>query len=855
MVFPLNTKENPGVSQVGGKAKSLIKSRLAGFNVPDGFVLSVQFFKEWTDQVKSTGLWQKFLQEKNRETCDALLEFAGRLCFTSEQAAVLKIFAEKMPQNELFAVRSSSPQEDLTLTSFAGQYQTFLGVALPELEKKITDAYSSMFDFRVVEYKQQNNLPVDDPGIAVIVQQQIKSEISGISFSLNPENNAFDEVLINAGFGLGETIVSGQITPDSYIVDKLTNKILSKKITHKDFALHIKNGGGTMEEKNPDPEMQVLSDADILRVTALAAGCEKHYGKPMDIEWALEKGELFLLQARPITTYNPLFPELITKPGEPKKLYLDLILLTQGFSEPLSVLGLDIWGRMMDTTKQGTMPQGEGGYVVNAAGREYSVISNMAKGMGKGVFRMIQSYELPIREVFKSIDLKQEYMPAKKTPEMKQAARDTIKMGLRLAPCLIAGLLNPEKQAICFENFAEETYRYFTIGMLKEGDFSELVNCGNRRFADLCSEYLRVALSGQLSLNKLNKLFKAQGAADLVSLLAAGLPTNPTALMGQKILELASQKELQETASKEEFARKVSEGSYSESFMEIYRAFMQRFGARGIKEVDIATSRISEDPQIFFEQLKAMDIQQNNLVDLKERKKRAYANLLETARSMGKEKTFVMHAQRLELLGYREVPKDLLVVMVAELRKRALDLGRKFSAQGRLDSPEQIFDLSIDQVSEAESNPGLDLYSLRERNLLPRQAAAHVKPRNWPKIVDSRGRIFRYLRVKEDGDLAGEPISPGTVRGYARVLNSPYDKPLKRGEILVTRATEPSWTPIFIHAAGVVLEIGGPLQHGAIIAREYGIPCVSGIDEATNLIHDGDMLEVDGSAGLVKIIR
>jgi phosphohistidine swiveling domain-containing protein len=227
---------------------------------------------------------------------------------------------------------------------------------------------------------------------------------------------------------------------------------------------------------------------------------------------------------------------------------------------------------------------------------------------------------------------------------------------------------------------------------------------------------------------------------------------------------------------------------------------------------------------------------------------------LELAKLRGKEKQFVGNAQRYMLqLGFRESPKYMFVVMIGELRKRALALGRQFASLGRLDSPEQVFDLTVDQVSEAETDPGLDLQALREKNFAPRRAVAHVK--DWPKIVDSRGKIFRYVRPAGTGDLAGEAISPGVVRGKAKVLASPYEKPLEKGEILVTRATEPAWTPVFINAAGVVLEVGGPLQHGAIIAREYNLPCVSGIHGATDLIKDGDMLLVDGTNGLVKIIN
>jgi rifampicin phosphotransferase len=341
---------------------------------------------------------------------------------------------------------------------------------------------------------------------------------------------------------------------------------------------------------------------------------------------------------------------------------------------------------------------------------------------------------------------------------------------------------------------------------------------------------------------------------EAVGLLSAASPTNPTAQMGRKMFELAAFPELQDTATEAEFLHKLESGGYSKEFMDAYADYMERFGARGFKEIDVAVPRTTENPGAFYRQLKALNIGQNNESALKERKQAAYRQLLELARRRGKEKRFVRSAQRyMTQLGFREAPKYMFVTMIGELRKKALALGRQFAAQGRLAAPEQIFDLTVAQVSGAETNPALDLRALREKNLGPRRAVAHIK--DWPKIVDSRGKIFRYIRPSEAGDLAGEAISPGVVRGKAKVLASPYEKPLEKGEILVTRATEPAWTPVFINAAGVVLEVGGPLQHGAIIAREYNLPCVSGINGATGLIKDGDLIEVDGTSGLVKLIR
>ena len=203
--------------------------------------------------------------------------------------------------------------------------------------------------------------------------------------------------------------------------------------------------------------------------------------------------------------------------------------------------------------------------------------------------------------------------------------------------------------------------------------------------------------------------------------------------------------------------------------------------------------------------------------------------------------------------------------MLALFRERALAVGEKFVSEGRVDSKEQIFDLTIEQVALAEANDdGSAPHDLRpwiESNTLPIKQVEHV--RNWPTVIDSRGKIIRgtHKRKTLDGGqendslLLGDPIAPGTVKGRAKVLLEPYEKPLERGEILVARFTEPSWTPIFINASAVVMEIGGPLQHGAIIAREYGIPCVSGLHDATKKIQDGDLIEVDGSSGTVNVIE
>ena len=194
--------------------------------------------------------------------------------------------------------------------------------------------------------------------------------------------------------------------------------------------------------------------------------------------------------------------------------------------------------------------------------------------------------------------------------------------------------------------------------------------------------------------------------------------------------------------------------------------------------------------------------------------------------------------------------ENMVVVIFAKLHDICLEIADVWVKEGRLDQAYDIFDLKAAEIARAQKDPSFDLRIAREKNL-----SGYLTMKEWPLVIDSRGKIYKPTLDDKDGDFVGDAIAPGKVTGYAKVLHAPYEKPLHFGEILVARATEPSWTPIFTNAAGVVMEIGGPLQHGGIIAREYGIPCVSGLMGIMDIIKDGDLLEVDGSNGVVKILE
>ena len=858
MIHPFSANDAPSLGEVGGKARSLIEATAAGFKVPAGFVLDVDFFQPWLDEVRAGAAWHAFLESgagDTRDACAAVKAACAPLTLTGGQRAELDDALGTLNADHCLAVRSSSPEEDLEGTSFAGGYETTLGVTPDTLEEALRTSFTSVFDERIVAYKRQHGMATNDPRIAVIVQEQVPSEVSGVAFSLNPRNNCYDEAVINANFGLGETVVNGHVTPDTYVVEKVRGEILERGIAAKSHAAWLVNGGGTEERDNADPDAPSLTDEQALAVAQLAADAEAHYGAPMDIEWAIHDQELYLLQSRPITAYVPLPAGMITEPGADKHLYLDLVVLSQGFGDCLSVLGADLWGRMLVLMKAEIMVDaGAEGTIVNMDGRQYINLSSMLRALGKSmVSNLIKTYDAPTRKILDSVDFDHEYRPSELPGALKGMRWKLLGNGLKLLPSVVRGLVNLEKALRDYDRFFEEDLARCRVLVGQEIPYDEMQEALLVLFQNQLQSLGAIA-APVLARSRLARLFGDDAEArDLLVSLEMDLPGNPTAEMGRRMFELASFEELQDTEDGHAFAEKIGARAYSDAFMTAYDAYMERFGCRGIKEIDIATTRAYENLPAFFDQLRAIDPRQRAIATAERRRVEAHERLFEIARARGKEKQVRKLANTVRsAAGYREAPKFFFIQVVNLLRRRALILAEHLVAAGRMDDAHQVFDLTPFQLGEAERDAGFDLRAAIERNLSTRRHLDRV--REWPRVIDSRGKIPRPpLSETEDG-LVGDAIAPGTVRGRAKVLHAPYEKPLEEGEILVTRASDPGWTPIFVNAAGVVLEVGGPLQHGAVIAREYGLPCVSGLDGVVDLIEDGQMIEVDGSNGVVRIL-
>ncbi len=872
-IYSFDSFHLPLVEQAGGKARALIEMTQAGLTVPPGFVLTVDFFRPWLDALQTLPDWPALSHRSSAEIIPILQAMQSRckdLTFTTQQKQELEqaiVSLNRTSQGQLYAVRSSSPEEDLESASFAGGYETTLGVRAEDLEAAIRGSFASSFDQRVWLYKREHAFQQIEPRIAVIVQQQLNADSAGVAFSINPLNNSFDEAVINANQGLGESVVAGEADPDLFVVEKPAHRILEMRVGRKQVAIHLNQAGGTSKVTRENQSEAAITNEQALALTDLLQKVEVYYQKPVDIEWAISNGAIFLLQARPITTYLPLPPEMITPPGTPKRLYANSTLIEQGLQEPLSVLGTDFLSYVLNKVG-GRVAEGSigiDGITFTASGGYYMNVSYARMmGMPSAGLAPGSSGDPRVLEILDSIDMR-EYTRGELPARLKAGRRGMIFKALpMMKPVLVAYLWPKRVLADYLAGLPEELrrLRHFSgDGLSLREQAVALTNLLSFFYGGYD---IGMILSGQFAQQRIRKLFKNDAnVQDHLTNLGVSLPGNKTAEMGEWMYRLASAEELNRFNDAGSFLSALEEGTLSPAFVQDWKQYLSEFGMRCPGEIDPATPRPYEQPERVFAQLKSLAqaiLERESSVSFFEearaKREAAYHALYDIALRKGKRraKTFErLYNIWLTLGGYRETPKHYVITVIDLFRRSALQMGERLSEQGRLDSPTQVFDLTISQIDQALVDPAFDLRqpAVEQAAFIQKIRKSHITAR----ILDSRGKIFYPPRkASAAGELVGIPISPGVVQGRVKILHTANEKPLLPGEILVARATDPGWTPLFIKAKGIILEIGGALQHGAVVAREYGIPCVSGLDHATSLLQDGQLVEVDGSRGIIRVL-
>ncbi len=865
----------PPVKSVGGKGYSLIRLSREGFSVPPGFVLTVDFFTPWIEAVTATEQWRHFLNTPPEEMSDraaVLPSLAVNLSFSDEQSRLISQALKRMDGFDLFAVRSSSPEEDLAGASFAGGYETILGVDRRYMERAVRQAFASCLSPRVFVYKRQQGFEVNQARIAVVVQAQIASESAGVGFSVEPISNDYDRAVFNANWGLGETVVSGLASPDQYVVDKVSGQVLETVIGKKETSIWLLPDGGVEERPDPRHSESTLDEAKLELMTRELKGIETLYGRPMDIEWAWRDDKFYLLQARPITAYLPLPDELVTPPDHPRRLYLDATLAVQGIQEPLSVMGQDFLHILFSNLSREVLGNEnlvdrEKGLVRMAGNRFYVVLSHLFHVVRpRKLSRYLGAMDSLVGDVLQQLD-PESYLSHPMPDYLHHLPAKIVAHAPVLPARGLAAALAPEHSAAIYHRRVEKALNQIEADRGAPQGMNEYAHWLAAQFVHLLTHILAPPLAAALiARSRLGRIFadKAnedpQTAQDLINIDQA-LPHNVTIDMGLDLYAIAEGLEGQGITDAEDLGRRLESGDLPPEVMGTWQDFMDRYGFRGPRELDIAAPRYRDRPQLLLKQIysllnldKASDNPRSIHQRAAERRLLAHARLKETAHGMG-----TMIGREYDLLyrlvehfgGYRENHKYYLVKIISFLRRRVMQKVETVSAAGRLDRPEQIFDLTFNDFDQALGDSTVDVSELVEGNTAFLKKLRHVA--DFPHMVDSRGRIMRPKRPEpKAGELAGQAISPGKVQGRVKVLRAPDEKTLLPGDILVARATDPGWTPLFVNAAAIILEVGGMLQHGSLVAREYGKPCVAGVQNATTLLKDDEIVEVDGTTGIIR---
>ncbi len=898
-LLPLNDS-NASLETAGGKGLNLARLMRAGFPVPDGFLIPVAAYQQFVEtnelpvkiaHVLANAVFDDPASLEIRSTTIRGWFSEGDL--PSNLADGILIAYHNLGSGAV-AVRSSATAEDLPEASFAGQQDTFLNVIGEEaLLEAVVKCWSSLWTARAIGYRHRNGMDQAGLGLAVIVQVMVPSQASGVAFTANPLSGRRTEMVIDATLGLGEALVSGKVDPDHYVVDMRSRQITHKQLGSKALVIEGRTGGGTVERIGEEGQVPALLDEQILKLVDLCQRVAEEYDAPQDIEWAWAGNRLYLLQARSITT---LFPTPAGVPFYPLRVMFSFAAV-QGILDPLTPLGLDgirlaltglqaFFGYKTDYRDPGLLQV--------AADRLWLGFTTLVKNpLGRKLITGIMSFVEPT--------IGYHLKPVMEEPELK--AQGGVSLGTRLT--IIRAVLPIASRvllAIAFPNARRERGIQIANRALEEAQAEAQVT-GNdpytrlgerlkflRRTTYYFPRYLPAYFvaplaAGMASLNLVNQLLKrflGTTAGDLAGMqqvmleLTRGVPYNVTTEMDLFLWETAQKIRSDPASSRffrekepEEVAHAYLEKALPAAAQEAVGLFMERYGMRGVGEIDLGRRRWREEPlQIvkvlisylnISDESKAPDsIFRKNAEEAEKAITVIEAQIGKTRGGWLKKRMYRFATRRARgLVGLRESPKFFIIRVMGIMRKALQESGIELAEMRILDDPEDIFFLNVEELEALSRQENMDWKALVAQH---RRSNAREKLRKQiPSILMSDGRAFYgapgAAAAGGEGNLSGSGVSPGIVEGKVRVVFSPHDTALQPGEILVCPGTDPAWTPLFLVAGGLVMEVGGMMTHGAVVAREYGIPAVVGVAQATSRLISGQRVRVDGESGIVQILE
>ncbi len=843
------------LENVGGKGMSLAKLIRAGLPVPDGFHITTAAYRDF---VEANRLQKSILDVINGidlATPTVLEEASAQICGLFGGGVVPVELAEEilaryaaMGVEKAVAVRSSATAEDLPDASFAGQQDTYLNIHGPEaVLEAVKHCWGSLWTARAIGYRARQGIDPDSVALAVVVQELVAADAAGVMFTANPVNGKRGEAVINATWGLGEALVSGAVTPDTLTVEKASRQVLKREISNKQ-VMTVRTESGT-EEQPVAAEQQgrpVLNDAQTMELCALGVKIEDHYKTPMDVEWTLAGGKFAIVQARPITAL-PDEP-LDWTPPKPKGTYMRgglVDLLPSPMSPLFDTLGIGSLAKEMVSVGEAlikTRPVLPDDYYTSINRYAYMGVNFSARTWW-WILTMLPSYPRLVREA---------------VPFWRDVALPKYKKQVELYKKM---------------DFAGQTS-------------AELWNNIQVLVGNV------MAYVGTLLFATMGNAAGSEGMLRIVYnrwVRKEGMPPVETLLMGWNTLAVQGEKSLfdlagwmgEKTELREAFltmetsqivqamqAREIlSEGSATgwKEFRERFDQHLQRFGYP-VFQLDFSADLPGDHPEPMIETLK-MYLRGEGANPYERQRKAEEARKQLSAATLGQSKGLKGWAFRKALnwgQSLAEIREDALAEIglgYPSLRAMLAELGGRMAQAGVLEQAEDIFWLQKGEVQAwlAGLSGGSLQGEVGERKAFNQRARKSSPPSMIPMKkkymgIDTSAFLADSGPNQNQNILKGVAAGGGKVSAPACVLHGPEDfGKMKPGDVLVAGTTTPAWTPLFTMASAVVTDIGGPLSHGSIVAREYGIPAVMGTGVATRRIRDGQMITVDGNAGTVTL--
>jgi rifampicin phosphotransferase len=883
----------------GGKGANLVRLTRAGFDVPRGFIVSTVAYREFVKANGLEGVIGQALEELEPEDTNELenASQAIRSAFLQGDIParihleILSAYSElphpaSLSQRERgwgegVAVRSSATAEDLPDLSFAGQQDTYLNVIGEEpILQAVVNCWSSLWTARAIGYRMRNRISQDEAALAVVVQEMVQSDVSGVLFTANPLTGALNESVIDATFGLGEALVSGQVEPDHFVLSPLPQGdrwgVRAKTLGAKSIATRSKAGGGVESIEEKSAARQTLTESQIQRLAETGQRIQKEYGAPQDIEWAFAEDKLYILQSRGITSLFPV-PQVSFDP----LLVWFSFGAVQGLVGPITPLGLDGIrhvvagaGRMFHVTIQ----PDEVDVFAPAGERVWIKVSDvMHHPLGSRIFKVaLGIIEPSIGQILRpfAADPRMEVGKGKiKFTTVWRLARFAIPIVLKF----IHNMARPETARARFDADIET---YLASAQLKPASnrFERLANVVAflreriaNVFAFLLPRFIPIFGPGMAGLGLISKL---SGDSNLALEVTRGLPNNVTTEMDLVLWETAKSihadaesKARFAASSAPELASQYLNGTLPSAAQNVIAHFLNKYGVRGVGEIDFGQPRWREDPTPVMHTLQSyLQIDPAFAPDVlfakgdkaaQEAIEKIIANVKKQHGGWLKAKIVRAMARRIRLLmGARESPKFFAIRTMGIARKPLLKAGQEFVDAGTINRADDLVFLKLDELESLSKNETRDWKSLiaQRRAIYDRE----LRRRQVPRVLVSDGRAF-YEGIGSETDtgdvITGSPVSPGVVEGIVHVVLDPRGTQLAPGEILVCPGTDPAWTPLFMAAGGLITEVGGMMTHGSVVAREYGIPAVVGVHQATIRLKDGQKIRVDGTQGKIMVLE